>query len=392
MLKATPTKLSRPIVDMACLNLDRSGLGDSMIVGVPKEIKDNEYRVGLTPAGAAVLVQDGHDVYVQRGAGLGSGLADDLYVQAGAKMLDSAAAVFDTAELIIKVKEPQTVEVNMMREGQILFTYLHLAPAPELTKQMLEKKISGIAYETIQLDDGSLPLLRPMSEVAGRLSVQIGAHYLQKDKGGSGVLLGGVPGVKPGRVTIIGAGIVGQSALKMAVGLGAQVSILDINPNRLVYLDDLYGGRITTLVYNAEAVAEEVTHSDLIIGAVLITGAKAPRLVTRQMLSKMRPNSVAVDVSVDQGGCFESTKPTTHSHPTYLDSGVLHYCVSNIPGAVSRTSTFALTNVTLPYARKLAMHGLRKALKEDAALAKGLNVHAGEITQKAVAEAFEAYR
>ncbi len=363
-----------------------------MIVGVPKEIKDNEYRVGLTPAGAAVLVQDGHDVYVQRGAGLGSGLADDLYVQAGAKMLDSAAAVFDTAELIIKVKEPQTVEVNMMREGQILFTYLHLAPAPELTKQMLEKKISGIAYETIQLDDGSLPLLRPMSEVAGRLSVQIGAHYLQKDKGGSGVLLGGVPGVKPGRVTIIGAGIVGQSALKMAVGLGAQVSILDINPNRLVYLDDLYGGRITTLVYNAEAVAEEVTHSDLIIGAVLITGAKAPRLVTRQMLSKMRPNSVAVDVSVDQGGCFESTKPTTHSHPTYLDSGVLHYCVSNIPGAVSRTSTFALTNVTLPYARKLAMHGLRKALKEDAALAKGLNVHAGEITQKAVAEAFEAYR
>ena len=363
-----------------------------MIVGVPKEIKDNEFRVGLTPAGAAVLVQDGHEVYIQKNAGVGSGLPDELYTQAGAKMLDSAQAVFDKAEMIIKVKEPQSVEIGMMKEGQILFTYLHLAPAPDLTKQLLDRKVSGIAYETIQLDDGSLPLLRPMSEVAGRLSVQIGSHYLQKDKGGSGVLLGGVPGVKPGRVVIVGAGIVGQNALKMAVGLGAQVSIFDINPNRLAYLDDLYGGRITTLVYNADAVAEEVAHSDLLIGAVLITGAKAPRLVTRQMLSHMRPNSVAVDVSVDQGGCFESTKPTTHSHPTYVDSGVLHYCVSNIPGAVSRTSTFALTNVTLPYARKLASQGLRKALKEDAALARGLNVHAGEITQKAVAEAFEAYR
>lgn len=363
-----------------------------MIVGVPKEIKDNEYRVGLTPAGAAVLVQEGHEVYVQKNAGIGSGLPDELYVQVGAKILDSAAAVFDAAEMIIKVKEPQSVEVSMMKEGQILFTYLHLAPAPDLTRQLLDKRISGIAYETIQLEDGSLPLLRPMSEVAGRLAVQIGSYYLQKDRGGSGVLLGGVPGVKPGRVTIIGAGIVGMNSLKIAVGLGAQVSIFDINPVRLAYLDDLYGGRITTIVANAEAVAEEVASSDLLVGAVLITGAKAPRLVTRSMLSRMRPNSVAVDVSVDQGGCFESTKPTTHSHPTYMDSGVLHYCVSNIPGAVSRTSTFALTNVTLPYARKLANMGLRKALKEDPALAKGLNVHAGEITQKAVAEAYEAYR
>jgi alanine dehydrogenase len=273
-----------------------------------------------------------------------------------------------------------------------LFTYLHLAPAPELTKMLLDAKISGIAYETIELNDGSLPLLRPMSEVAGRVSVQIGAHYLQKDRGGSGVLLGGVPGVKPAKVTILGAGVVGINALKMAVGLGAQVSIFDINPVRLAYLDDIYGGRISTLVSSAEAIAEEVAHSDLLIGGVLITGAKAPRLVTRQMLTRMRPNSVAVDVAIDQGGCFESSKATTHSHPTYFDSGVLHYCVSNIPGAVSRTSTFALTNVTLPYARKLAGMGLRKALKEDLALAKGLNVHAGEITQKAVAEAFESYR
>lgn len=363
-----------------------------MIVGVAKEIKDNEYRVGLTPAGAAVLVQDGHEVIVQKGAGNGSGLPDDLYIQAGARIVDTAAQIFDQAEMVIKVKEPQAVEVAMMKEGQILFTYLHLAPAPELTKQLLDKKISGIAYETIELADGSLPLLRPMSEVAGRLSVQIGSHYLQRDKGGSGVLLGGVPGVKPGRVSIIGAGIVGMNALKMAVGLGAQVSIFDLNPTRLAYLDDLYGGRITTIVSNADAIAEEVALSDLLIGAVLITGAKAPRLVTRQMLARMRPNSVAVDVSVDQGGCFESTKPTTHSHPTYFDSGVLHYCVSNIPGAVARTSTFALTNATLPYARKLAAFGLRKALKEDPALAKGLNVHAGEITQKAVAEAFEAVR
>jgi alanine dehydrogenase len=363
-----------------------------VIIGCPKEIKDNEYRVGLTPAGAAVLVQDGHDVFLQKGAGLGSGLTDEQYLQVGAKILDSAAQVFEKAEMIIKVKEPQAVEVKMMREGQILFTYLHLAPAPELTKMLLDAKISGIAYETIELNDGSLPLLRPMSEVAGRVSVQIGAHYLQKDRGGSGVLLGGVPGVKPAKVTILGAGVVGINALKMAVGLGAQVSVFDINPVRLAYLDDIYGGRISTLVSSAEAIAEEVAHSDLLIGGVLITGAKAPRLVTRQMLACMRPNSVAVDVAIDQGGCFESSKATTHSHPTYFDSGVLHYCVSNIPGAVSRTSTFALTNVTLPYARKLAGMGLRKALKEDLALAKGLNVHAGEITQKAVAEAFESYR
>lgn len=363
-----------------------------MIIGCPKEIKDNEYRVGLTPAGAALLVQDGHEVLVQKSGGLGSGIPDEKYVQAGAKIMNTAQELWERAELIVKVKEPQPVEVEMMREGQIIFTYLHLAPAPELTKQLIDKRVSAIAYETIEKEDGSLPLLRPMSEVAGRVSVQIGAHYLQRDKGGSGVLLGGVPGVKPGRVTIIGGGVVGINALKMAVGLGAQVSVFDVNPVRLAYLDDIYGGRISTSVSNGDAIAEEVAHSDLLIGAVLVTGALAPRLVTKQMLSLMKPNSVAVDVAVDQGGCFETTKPTTHTNPTYFEAGVLHYCVANIPGCVARTSTFALTNVTFPYLRKLAGFGLRKALKEDLALAKGLNVHGGEITQKAVAEAFEAYR
>lgn len=363
-----------------------------MIIGVPKEIKDNEYRVGLTPSGASILIQDGHEVFVQKSAGLGSGLNDEQFSKVGAKIIDSAAEVFEKSDLIVKVKEPQNSEVSMMKEGQILFTYLHLAPLPELTRRLLDAKVSAIAYETIEKEDGSLPLLRPMSEVAGRLSVQIGAHYLQRDQGGSGVLLAGVPGVKPGRVSIIGAGIVGMNALKMAVGLGAEVSIFDINPIRLAYVDDLYDGRVATIVANQETIAKEVSLSDLLIGAVLVTGARAPRLVTREMLSHMRPGSVAVDVAIDQGGCFESSKVTTHTNPTYVDSGVLHYCVSNIPGAVARTSTFALTNVTFPYLRKLANFGLRKALKEDAALAKGLNVHAGEITQKAVAEAFESYR
>jgi len=363
-----------------------------VIIGVPKEIKDNEYRVGLTPSGASILIQDGHEVFVQKSAGLGSGLNDEQFSKVGAKIIDSAAEVFEKSDLIVKVKEPQNSEVSMMKEGQILFTYLHLAPLPELTRRLLDAKVSAIAYETIEKEDGSLPLLRPMSEVAGRLSVQIGAHYLQRDQGGSGVLLAGVPGVKPGRVSIIGAGIVGMNALKMAVGLGAEVSIFDINPIRLAYVDDLYDGRVATIVANQETIAKEVSLSDLLIGAVLVTGARAPRLVTREMLSHMRPGSVAVDVAIDQGGCFESSKVTTHTSPTYVDSGVLHYCVSNIPGAVARTSTFALTNVTFPYLRKLANFGLRKALKEDAALAKGLNVHAGEITQKAVAEAFESYR
>lgn len=363
-----------------------------MIIGVPKEIKDNEYRVGLTPSGCATLIKDGHEVVVQKSAGIGSGLTDQHYTDAGASIVNTAEEVFERAELIVKVKEPQPVEVKMCREGQIFFTYLHLAPAPELTKLLLDQKVSAIAYETIELADGSLPLLRPMSEVAGRVSVQIGAHYLQKDKGGSGVLLGGIPGVKQGRVTILGGGIVGMNALHMAVGLGAEVSIFDINPVRLAYIDDLYRGRVTTICANPDAIAEEVALADLIIGAVLVTGARSPKLVTRKMFEASRPHSVAVDVSVDQGGCFESTKATTHTNPTYMDSGVLHYCVSNIPGAVSRTSTFGLTNVTFPYLRKLANFGLRKALKEDPALAKGLNIHAGEITQKAVAEAYESFR
>jgi alanine dehydrogenase len=363
-----------------------------MIIGVPKEIKDNEYRVGLTPAGAAALTKDGHEVCIQKSAGEGSGLMDEDYTKVGAKIVDSAADIFDAAEMIIKVKEPQPNEVSMMKEGQILFTYLHLAPARELTQQLLDQKVSGIAYETIQPEDGSLPLLQPMSEVAGRLSTQIGAHYLQKEQGGSGVLLSGVPGVNPAGVSILGAGVVGLNALKIAVGMGAQVSVFDINQARLAHLDDIYGGRIHTIMSNEMRIAEELVHTDLLIGAVLVTGAKAPHLVSRKMMSQMRPTSVAVDVAIDQGGCFESSKVTSHSNPTYMDSGVLHYCVSNIPGSVARTSTFALTNVTLPYARKLAGLGLRKALKEDAALAKGLNVHAGEITQKAVAEAFESFR
>jgi alanine dehydrogenase len=328
-----------------------------MIVGVPKEIKTHEYRVGIVPAGVASLVRDGHKVIIQKGAGLGSGITDKEYEAAGAHILDTAQAIFDDSEMIIKVKEPLEEEYELLQEGQLLYTYLHLAPAPDLTKALLNRKIIGIAYETIQLDDGSLPLLTPMSEIAGRMSVQVGAYHLQKEHGGRGVLLGGVPGVAPGKVVIIGGGTVGTNAAKMAVGIGAKVLILDVNLDRLRYLDDIL---------------EQVISADLVIGAVLIPGARAPRLVSREMVSNMRHGAVIVDVAVDQGGCIETIHPTYHDNPTYEVDGIIHYGVANMPGAVARTSTFALTNTTLPYALKLANKGWKAAALEDESLMKGI--------------------
>ncbi len=357
-----------------------------MIVGLPKEIKDNEYRVGLVPAGVRALTDAGHRVLVERGAGEGSGFEDSLYQRAGATILDSADDVWAEAEMIVKVKEPIEPEYGRMREGQILFTYLHLAPDRELTRQLLERRVTGIAYETITDRHGHLPLLTPMSEVAGRMSVQIGAHYLEKMGGGRGVLLGGVPGVPAARVVILGGGVVGTNAAKIAVGMGAQVTIIDKDLDRLRELDDIFLSRITTLASNSYSIHEAISHADLIIGAVLIPGAAAPKLVTRAMLKDVPNGAVIIDVSVDQGGCIETTHPTTHSDPTYYVEGVLHYCVANMPGAVPRTSTFALTNATLPYALKLANLGFLEAIAEDAGLRAGVNTYAGHITYQAVAE------
>jgi len=358
-----------------------------MIIGVPKEIKNNEYRVALVPAGVARLVAGGHGVLVERGAGLGSGLPDEEYAAAGAVLLESAAEVWQKAQMIMKVKEPLPAEYGYLREGLLVFTYLHLAPAPELTKAMLASGCIGLAYETIQLPDGALPLLTPMSEVAGRLAPQIGASYLTKSHGGRGILLGGVPGVERGTVTIIGAGVVGTNAAKIALGLGAQVFLLDINQQRLAYLDDIFGSGLTTVMSTPENIAKLVARSDVVIGSVLIPGAKAPYLVTRPMIASMQPGSVVVDVAIDQGGCFETSKPTTHQDPVYLVDEVTHYCVANIPGNVARTSTFALTNVTLPYALAIAGQGLAQAVRQDPALAKGLNIMGGSITHPAVAAA-----
>lgn len=358
-----------------------------MIIGVPKEIKTSENRVGLVPPGARALSQAGHKVFVQKGAGLGSGILDEEYVQAGAQILETAEDIYKTAEMIMKVKEPLAPEYPLLKEGQILFTYLHLAPDAKQTQALLKSGVIGVAYETIQLSDGSLPLLTPMSEVAGRMSAQVGATYLGKSYGGRGVLLGGVPGVKRGVVTIVGGGVVGTNAAKIAVGLGAQVYILDINHSRLAYLDDVFGNSITTVMSNQENIASLVAQSDLVIGSVLIPGARAPWLVTREMLKTMRAGSVVVDVAIDQGGCFETSKPTSHKDPVYTVDGVIHYCVANIPGEVAFTSTYALTNVTLPYALLLANKGVEKAVKENAALAKGLNVYRGKVTYQAVAEA-----
>lgn len=356
-----------------------------MIIGVPKEIKISENRVGLTEAGVRQLVKEGHTVYVEKDAGLGSGISNEQYQEVGAKILDTKAEVYAKAQMIIKVKEPLPDEYELMQENQILYTYLHLAAEPKLTKVLCERKVKAVAYETIQMDDGSLPLLTPMSEVAGRMATQVGAFYLQKDKGGKGILLGGVTGVKPGKVTIIGGGVVGINAAKMAVGLGADVTIMDVNLKRLEYLDDVFAGRITTLYSNAQNIEQSVAESDLVVGAVLITGHKAPTLVTKQMISQMSKGSVVVDVAVDQGGCIETCKPTSHTNPTYEIDGVIHYCVPNMPGVVSRTSTYALTNTTMRYGSMLAAMGVEDAVAKNRPLAKGLNVYGGYVCYEPVA-------
>lgn len=357
-----------------------------MKIGLPKEIKDNEYRVGLTPAGVQALENAGHEVFVQKTAGEGSGFTDDQYVKAGADLLDTADEVWETGDMIVKVKEPVAPEYARMREDQLLFTYLHLAPELELTKVMLERKVTGVAYETITDKQGRLPLLTPMSEVAGRMSVQVGATYLEKMNGGRGILLGGVPGVPAANVVIIGGGIVGTEAAKMAVGLGAKVTIIDRNLDRLRQLDDIFLSKVQTLASSKYAIEEAISHADLVIGAVLVVGAAAPKLVTRDMLHLVPSGAVLVDVAVDQGGCFETTHATTHSNPTYFEDGVLHYCVANMPGAVPRTSTFALTNATLPYALDLANKGFERAIQGDPGLREGVNTYAGKLTYEAVAE------
>jgi alanine dehydrogenase len=359
----------------------------AMIIGVPKEIKNNENRVGLTPGGVAAFIGQGHEVWVETGAGLGSGFSDEAYKEAGAKIVSSAKEAW-SADMVMKVKEPLKEEYGYFREGLILYTYLHLAAEPELTKALIDNKVAAIAYETIQLDNGSLPLLTPMSEVAGRMSIQIGAQFLEKAKGGKGVLLGGVPGVLPAEVVIVGGGIVGTNAAKMAVGLGASVTILDISADRLRQLDDLFQGRVKTLMSNSYNLANAVKKADLLIGAVLIPGARAPRLVTEDMVKSMEEGSVIVDVAIDQGGSIETVdRITTHSNPTYVKHGVLHYAVANIPGSVARTSTLALTNVTVPYGLQLANKGVVQAVSENKALAKGVNTLDGVLTCRAVAEA-----
>lgn len=358
-----------------------------MIIGLPKEIKDNEYRVGLTPAGVRALTDAKHHVVVERDAGAGSGFEDELYERAGATILDSPDDVWAQGEMIVKVKEPVAPEYPRMREGQVLFTYLHLAPDKELTKQLLERKVTGVAYETITDRRGTLPLLTPMSEVAGRMAVQVGAAYLEKMNGGRGILLGGVPGVPAARVVIIGGGVVGTNSAKIAVGMGAHVTIIDNNLDRLRELDDIFLSKISTLASSAYMIHDAISQADLIIGAVLIPGAAAPKLVTRAMLKDVPKGAVIVDVAVDQGGCIETTHPTTHSNPTYYVEDVLHYCVANMPGAVPRTSTFALTNATLPYALKLANKGFVDAINSDAGLKEGVNTYAGKLTYEAVAVA-----
>ncbi len=359
-----------------------------MIVGVPKEIKNNENRVALTPAGAQELVRRGHTVYVQKTAGVGSGFSDEEYLGAGAKMLSTPKEVFDTAEMIMKVKEPIEAEYNLIRKDQLVFTYFHFASYEPLAHAMIKTGAVCLAYETVERVDGSLPLLVPMSEVAGRMSIQEGAKYLEKPLKGRGILLGGVPGVMPAKVLILGGGVVGTNAAKIAAGMGADVTITDVNINRLRYLDDVMPKNVHTMVSNDYVIRELVKNHDLIVGAVLIPGAKAPKLITRDMLKTMRPGTVLVDVAVDQGGCIETCKPTTHEDPTYIIDDVVHYCVANMPGAVPYTSTWALTNATLPYAIKLANHGWKKACADNTDLRKGLNMIGGKVVYKAVADAF----
>ena len=357
-----------------------------MKVGVPKEIKVLEYRVGMIPSGVKELVDEGHEVFVETDAGMGIGMTDQDYIDAGATILSTPEEVFDISELIIKVKEPQLNECRMLKTGQVLFTYLHLAADPEQAAALVKSGVTAIAYETVTADNGSLPLLTPMSAVAGRLSIQAGAYALQKANGGRGVLLGGVPGVKAGQVLIIGGGVSGAHAAEMAVGLGAQVTILDLSSDRLNELSNKFGDKVSTRVSSKELINELVIESDLVIGAVLVAGAAAPKLVTKEHVKQMRPGSVMVDISIDQGGCFETSKPTTHAEPTYIVDDVVHYCVTNMPGAVPRTSTFALTNETLPFIKSLANRGWQSALKNDQHLKNGLNVHEGSINFAAVAD------
>jgi alanine dehydrogenase len=357
-----------------------------MIIGVPKEVKDHEARVGCVPSGVKALTDAGHGVVVQAGAGLGSSLPDEEYVSAGASILSTADEVWGKADLVVKVKEPQPSEYEFLRPGLLLFTYLHLAPLPDLTEQLIRNKVNAVAYETIRESDGSLPLLTPMSEVAGRMAVQVGAQYLEAPNGGRGILLGGVPGVAPAHCVIIGGGIVGHNAAKMAVGLGAHVTIIDRNLNRLRELDDIYSSQIVTLASNAYTIRESLADADLVVGAVLIPGASAPKLVRREMISGMKKGAVMVDVAIDQGGCFETSHATTHTDPVYYVDGVLHYCVSNMPAAVPHTSTFALTNATFPYLLQLANSGLERACELSPALCEGVNTYRGAITYAAVAQ------
>jgi alanine dehydrogenase len=357
-----------------------------MTIGVPKEIKDHETRVGLVPSAVTALREAGHDILVERHAGEGSTLSDDEYIHAGASIVPSASEVWAKAELIVKVKEPQPAEYAFFRPDLILFTYLHLAPLPDLTDRLLQSGVTGVAYETIVEPNGSLPLLTPMSEVAGRLSVQIGAQYLERPNGGRGVLLGGVPGVAPANVAIIGGGVVGTNAAKVATGMGAHVTIIDRSLDRLRQLDDIFNGQVVTLASNAWTISETLKHSDLVVGGVLIPGASAPKLVRRSMISLMKRGSVVVDVAIDQGGCFETSHPTTHTDPVYFVDNVLHYCVSNMPAAVPHTSTFALTNATFPYLLDLANKGLLLACQENPGLAAGVNTFRGHVTHPGVAE------
>jgi alanine dehydrogenase len=360
-----------------------------MIIGIPKEIKNNEFRVSVVPNGVKLLTGAGHKVLIQKGAGLGSGIYDEEYVRNGGVLLETGKEVYDHAELIVKVKEPLPEEYGLLKEEQVLFSYLHLAPAPDLTQALLERKCIALAYETVRTADGVLPLLTPMSEVAGRVSVQAGVHYLQKNNGGRGILLSGVPGVSRGKVTIVGGGVVGANAAKIAIGLGAKVYIVDVSQKRLAYLDDIFGNSITTIMSTPEIVFELLVRSDLVIGAVLLPGALAPVLVNRETIAKMLPGSVVVDVAIDQGGCFETSRVTTHDDPVYIVDDVLHYCVANIPSLVSRTSTYALSNVTFPYVLNIANKGLETAIKEDASLAQGVNLWKGLITYPAVAESMK---
>ncbi|MFA9420795.1 MAG: alanine dehydrogenase [Gammaproteobacteria bacterium] len=357
-----------------------------MLVGVPKEIKNHEYRIGLTPAGVVELVNNGHEVLVENNGASAIGFENEHYVNAGASIIDSPEEIFERAEMIIKVKEPQPVECKMLREDQLLFTYLHLAPDPEQTRLLIASGATCVAYETVTDEHGGLPLLAPMSEVAGRMSIQAGAHHLEKAQGGLGTLLGGVPGVAPSRVLIIGGGVVGTQAATMAVGMGADVTIVDRSLPRLRQLDSIFNGRLKCVYSTTEAIVNHALESDLVIGAVLIPGAAAPKLLTRKILKDMKKGAVVVDVAIDQGGCFETSRATTHQDPTYIEEGVIHYCVANMPGGVARTSTIALTNATLPFVVSLANRGAAEALWANKHLLNGLNVHAGMVTYKAVAE------